>query len=215
MSNFDDFFGLDNFDSSLNVQNIIVEEQQEELVCDSQQIEIVQQRISILTEVIKQLVHFKIGIAEEPIDFLTLLNLESSSNKYARLKSRPLFFNRPRAFSSPSAMISATSLEGQSPTTRTLQDCSDRSKAPTATWATTTSVSRVQMLETTPSLYLVTTGTTTLPQILSRRQRDSLTRLLTRYERLLAIFKGSPSNRLDFYVQNSTVSASSNSTSSS
>ena len=34
MSNFDDFFGLDNFDSSLNVQNIIVEEQQEELVCD-------------------------------------------------------------------------------------------------------------------------------------------------------------------------------------
>ena len=54
MSNFDDFFGLNNFDSSENVQTVIIQEQ--ELVCSSQEIEIVQQRLSILVEAMKQFV---------------------------------------------------------------------------------------------------------------------------------------------------------------
>ena len=52
LSNFDDFFGQDNFDSSLNVQTVIVQEQQ--LVCQSEQIDIVQQRISVLVEAMKR-----------------------------------------------------------------------------------------------------------------------------------------------------------------
>ena len=52
MSNFDDFFGQDNFDSSFNEQVII--EQDEELVCSSLDIQIVQQRLSILMEFAKR-----------------------------------------------------------------------------------------------------------------------------------------------------------------
>lgn len=52
MSNFDDFFGQDNFDSSFNEVTII--EQQEEIVCSSQEIQIVQQRLSVLLETAKR-----------------------------------------------------------------------------------------------------------------------------------------------------------------
>ena len=52
MSNFDNFFGQDNFDSIFNEQTII--EQSETIVCSSEEIIIVQQRLSILLEVAKQ-----------------------------------------------------------------------------------------------------------------------------------------------------------------
>ena len=52
MSNFDSFFGSDNFGGFNNEQTIIVQEQ--EIVCDTQEIEIVQQRISVLMEFMKQ-----------------------------------------------------------------------------------------------------------------------------------------------------------------
>lgn len=52
MSNFDSFFGQDNFNEILNEQTII--EQQTEIVCSSEEISIVQQRLSILVEVAKQ-----------------------------------------------------------------------------------------------------------------------------------------------------------------
>ncbi|KLO17177.1 hypothetical protein SCHPADRAFT_821757 [Schizopora paradoxa] len=54
MSNFDDFFGQDNFNEVLNEQTII--EQQTEIVCSSEEISIVQQRLSILVEVAKQII---------------------------------------------------------------------------------------------------------------------------------------------------------------
>ncbi|KAI5122285.1 hypothetical protein M0805_002365 [Coniferiporia weirii] len=57
MSNFDDFFGQDNFDGSDNEQIIIIEEDDDsEFSCDSQDIEIVQQRLSILSEVAKSII---------------------------------------------------------------------------------------------------------------------------------------------------------------
>ena len=52
MSNFDDFFGQGNFDSSFNEQTIIV--QQEQVVCNTQLIEIVQQRVAVLIETMKR-----------------------------------------------------------------------------------------------------------------------------------------------------------------
>jgi len=53
MSNFDEFFGQDNFDSSENVQ-IIVQEEVE--ICESVSIDIVQQRLVILSEVVKEVI---------------------------------------------------------------------------------------------------------------------------------------------------------------
>jgi hypothetical protein len=52
MSNFDDFFGQGNFDSSQNVQTVIVQEKQ--VVCQTQAIEVVQQKIVVLMEVMKR-----------------------------------------------------------------------------------------------------------------------------------------------------------------
>jgi len=54
MSNFDNFFGVNNFNEVFNEQTII--EQQTEVVCSSVEIEIVQQRLSILVEVAKQII---------------------------------------------------------------------------------------------------------------------------------------------------------------
>jgi len=53
MSNFDDFFGNNNFNEIINQQIII---QQESIVCSSVEIEIVQQRLSVLVEVAKQII---------------------------------------------------------------------------------------------------------------------------------------------------------------
>lgn len=52
MSNFDQFFGSDNFDSSFNEQTVIIQEEQ--VVCETQEIEIVQQKLVVLVEAMKQ-----------------------------------------------------------------------------------------------------------------------------------------------------------------
>lgn len=51
MSNFDGFYGSGNFDGS---SNQIIVEQQEEVVCHSVEIEIVQQKLVILQEIAKR-----------------------------------------------------------------------------------------------------------------------------------------------------------------
>ncbi|EJD06565.1 uncharacterized protein FOMMEDRAFT_102402 [Fomitiporia mediterranea MF3/22] len=52
MSNFDDFFGQNNFDSSQNEQTVVVQEKQ--VVCQTQEIEVVQQKLVVLMEVMKR-----------------------------------------------------------------------------------------------------------------------------------------------------------------
>lgn len=52
MNNFDNFYGSNNFDGSHNSQ--IVVEQSEQLVCHSESIEIIQQRLVILQEMAKK-----------------------------------------------------------------------------------------------------------------------------------------------------------------
>jgi hypothetical protein len=53
LSNFDDFNGADNFDGSRNSRVVV---QKEEIVCQTQQIEIVQQRLVILQELAKRII---------------------------------------------------------------------------------------------------------------------------------------------------------------
>ena len=53
MSNFDDFFGIDNFNGFSNEQIII---EQEDIVCESIDIQIVQQNLIVLLEVMKECV---------------------------------------------------------------------------------------------------------------------------------------------------------------
>ena len=53
MNNFDSFFGNGNFDGSSNKQVII---QEKEVVCHSEEIEIIQQKLIIIQEVAKRLV---------------------------------------------------------------------------------------------------------------------------------------------------------------
>ena len=51
MSNFDDFYGQSNFDSS---ENTIIIEQQEVEVCQTEEITIVQQRLAVLLDTAKE-----------------------------------------------------------------------------------------------------------------------------------------------------------------
>ncbi|RDB17890.1 hypothetical protein Hypma_000737 [Hypsizygus marmoreus] len=54
LSNFDNFYGVDNFDGSHFSQTIVEHDQQ--LVCHTQQIEIIQQRLVVLQEMAKRIV---------------------------------------------------------------------------------------------------------------------------------------------------------------
>jgi len=54
MANFDNFYGADNFDGSH--YNQIVVKQDHELVCHSQRIEIIQQRLVVLQEMVKKII---------------------------------------------------------------------------------------------------------------------------------------------------------------
>ncbi len=57
MSNFDNFYGSGNFDNShFSSSSITVVEQEQELVCHSESIEIIQQRLLVLQEMAKRLV---------------------------------------------------------------------------------------------------------------------------------------------------------------
>ncbi|KAJ3835842.1 hypothetical protein EV361DRAFT_805611, partial [Lentinula raphanica] len=53
-SGFDDFYGVDNFSGVISDQ--VVVEQQEEVVCESVSIEIVQQKLLVLQEIAKQII---------------------------------------------------------------------------------------------------------------------------------------------------------------
>lgn len=55
LNGFDNFYGVDNFDGSRCVQNIIVPTHK--LVCRSQAIEIIQQRLLVLQEMAKKYAH--------------------------------------------------------------------------------------------------------------------------------------------------------------
>lgn len=55
MDHFDDFYGSDNFDGSQSTQ-VIVHEQQ--VVCHTEQIELIQQRLVVLQEMAKRSGHF-------------------------------------------------------------------------------------------------------------------------------------------------------------
>lgn len=52
MSGFDNFFGVDNFDGSRCSQTIITTQQ--EIVCHTQSIEIIQQRLLVIQEMAKK-----------------------------------------------------------------------------------------------------------------------------------------------------------------
>jgi len=54
MSNFDNFFGDDNFSGSLNEQIIVTEET--EIICESIDINYVQQRLIIMAEIVKEII---------------------------------------------------------------------------------------------------------------------------------------------------------------
>ncbi|KAJ3574721.1 hypothetical protein NP233_g1579 [Leucocoprinus birnbaumii] len=54
--NFDNFYGVDNFDGSVHVSQKIVVEQQQQLVCHTQSIEIIQQRLLVLQEMAKRII---------------------------------------------------------------------------------------------------------------------------------------------------------------
>lgn len=54
LSNFDNFYGVDNFDGSRSSQVVVKQESQ--LVCHSQQIELIQQRLVVLQEMAKRII---------------------------------------------------------------------------------------------------------------------------------------------------------------
>ncbi|KAL5525787.1 hypothetical protein ACEPAG_7124 [Sanghuangporus baumii] len=93
MSNFDDFFGSSNFDSSLNVQTII--EQQEQVVCQTQEIEIVQQKLVILTEVMKRILLEQVCEVEVQTIVVQQVSsvMSSFSNEIGHLSSRSAGFD--------------------------------------------------------------------------------------------------------------------------
>lgn len=51
MSNFDDFYGSSNFDAS---ENTVIVEQKEVQVCTTEEITVVQQRLAVMLEVMKE-----------------------------------------------------------------------------------------------------------------------------------------------------------------
>jgi len=51
MSNFDNFYGSDNFNGSQYTQTIVHDKQ---VVCHSQQVEIVQQKLAVIKEMVKR-----------------------------------------------------------------------------------------------------------------------------------------------------------------
>ncbi|KAL5486007.1 hypothetical protein ACEPAI_7051 [Sanghuangporus weigelae] len=93
MSNFDDFFGGSNFDSSLNVQTII--EQREQVVCQTQEIEIVQQKLVILTEVMKRILLEQVCEVEVQTIVVQQASsiISSFSNEIGHLSSRSAGFD--------------------------------------------------------------------------------------------------------------------------
>lgn len=54
MSGFDNFYGSDNFDGSTHFSETVVEEQSTEVVCHSESVEIIQQRLVVLQEMAKR-----------------------------------------------------------------------------------------------------------------------------------------------------------------
>jgi hypothetical protein len=54
MASFDNFYGADNFDGSVHVSQTVV--QQQEVVCQTQSIEIIQQRLLVLQEMAKKII---------------------------------------------------------------------------------------------------------------------------------------------------------------
>lgn len=52
MANFDNFYGADNFDGSKNAQTVVVNVK--EVVCHTQAVEIIQQRLLVLQEMVKK-----------------------------------------------------------------------------------------------------------------------------------------------------------------
>ena len=85
MNNFDSFFGSGNFDGSENKEVII---QEKEVVCRSEEIEIVQQKLIVIQEVAKRLV------SHDWLKYVTnLIFIASSRNRYVRLRFKQLFWN--------------------------------------------------------------------------------------------------------------------------
>jgi len=76
LSGFDNFFGEDNFSSSLNVQTV---EQQNVLVCHTQEIEVIQQQLAILIENAKRIVTQQICEVETQTIVLSQVQAQISS----------------------------------------------------------------------------------------------------------------------------------------
>lgn len=66
LDNFDNFYGSDNFDSSVHFSQTIVNEQ--EVVCHSQQIEIIQQRLVVIQELAKRSVILAVPATPPSLD---------------------------------------------------------------------------------------------------------------------------------------------------
>ncbi|THH09157.1 hypothetical protein EW145_g2209 [Phellinidium pouzarii] len=77
MSNFDNFYGQNNFDGSQNEQTIIV--QQQEVVCHTEEIEIVQQKLVVLMEVAKKIILEQVCQVEVQTVVIEQFNSQMSS----------------------------------------------------------------------------------------------------------------------------------------
>jgi len=91
MSNFDGFYGSDNFSGSNNKQVIV----EKEVVCHTEQVEIVQQRLAILHEIAKKIVTEQ--ICEVEVQTIVIEQFRSSlssfSNDVARKSGRQVGFD--------------------------------------------------------------------------------------------------------------------------
>lgn len=82
LNNFDNFYGVNNFDGSRSEQIIIEEE--EEQICEDQDIEIIQQRLVVLQEMVQR---YKLTVAFSRRDHTLTTILGSLSSR--SVKSRP------------------------------------------------------------------------------------------------------------------------------
>ncbi|KAK0469791.1 uncharacterized protein EV420DRAFT_1634211 [Desarmillaria tabescens] len=79
LSGFDDFNGVDNFSGSQNAQVVVVQEQQ--VVCQVQQIEVIQQKLVILQEMAKRIITEQ--ICEVEVQTIVLEQFSSSISSFS------------------------------------------------------------------------------------------------------------------------------------
>lgn len=74
MANFDNFYGVDNFDGShFSSESQVIVKQEQEVVCHTQRVEIIQQRLVVLQEMAKRFVSYHFYIYQNSPGYLRII----------------------------------------------------------------------------------------------------------------------------------------------